>query len=305
MLYLLTASLIWSVSFGLIGNLLAGLPPAWLAMVRLAVAAAVFLPFVGRVPLRTAAALTAIGMLQFGLMSLAFMSSFRYLKSHEVALFTVMTPVYVAVANDLLRRTFSGANLAAALLAVSGAAVILWKGTPTRAPLAGFLLVETANLCFALGQLAYREVLSRCDQPPPDRRVFFWLHLGGLLALAPLGVRDALAAAPHPTLTQATALLYLGVVVSGLSYFLWNSGARRVSAGVLAVLNNLKIPLGVAVSLLIFGERVQLAGLLAGTLLVGAALLPALWKTGGNPALFSRPFFTRLLRIKARPRARG
>ena len=128
MFYLLIASVIWSLSFGLIGNLLAGLPPAWLAMVRLAIAVLVFLPFARRVPLRTGAALFFIGMVQFGFMSLAYMSSFRYLKSHEVALFTVMTPVYVAVISDLLSRKFHGTNLLAALLAVCGAGVILWKG---------------------------------------------------------------------------------------------------------------------------------------------------------------------------------
>lgn len=276
MLYLLTASLIWSFSFGLIGNLLAGLPPAWLAMVRLAVAALVFLPFVRRIPLRTGALLAAIGAVQFGLMSLAYMSSFRYLKSHEVALFTVMTPVYVAVINDLFSRKFHSANLLAALLAVAGAGLILWKGVSARAPLIGFLLVEASNACFALGQLAYREALARCGSGPADRQVFFWLYLGGLAALAPLGLRDAAASAPHPTAPQLAALLYLGVFVSGLSYFLWNSGARRVGAGLLSVLNNLKIPLGVAVSLLVFGERTSLPGLCAGGLLIGAALIPVL-----------------------------
>ncbi len=277
MLYLLTASLIWSFSFGLIGNQLAGLPSAWLAMVRLAIAAAVFLPFARRVPLKTGASLIGIGMVQFGFMSLAYMSSFRYLKSHEVVLFTVMTPVYVAVLNDLLNRKFHGANLIAALLAVCGAGVILWKGVSSDAPLIGFLLVEASNLCFALGQLAYREVLCRhTDQPLADRHVFFWLYLGGLAALIPLGLRDNLSLAPHPTATQLAALLYLGVMVSGLSYFLWNSGARRVAAGVLAVMNNLKIPLGVAVSLLVFGERTSIPALLAGGVLVCAALIPVL-----------------------------
>jgi drug/metabolite transporter (DMT)-like permease len=275
-LYLLIASVIWSFSFGLIGNQLAGLPPAWLAALRLAVAAAVFLPFARRVPLKTGAALFGIGMVQFGFMSLAYMSSFRYLKSHEVALFTVMTPVYVAVVSDLFSRKFHGANLLAALLAVGGAGVILWKGVASEAPLTGFLLVEAANLCFALGQVAYRELLSRAAQPLADRHVFFWLYLGGLAALTPLGLRDAIARSPQLTSSQALALLYLGVMVSGLSYFLWNCGARRVPPGALAVMNNLKIPLGVAVSLLVFGERTSIPGLLAGGVLICAALIPVL-----------------------------
>jgi len=278
MLYLLIASAIWSVSFGLIGNLLAGLPPAWIAMVRLAIAAAVFIPFVRRVSFKTGVALFVIGMVQFGFMSFAYMSSFRYLKSHEVALFTVMTPVYVAVLNDLLSRTFHGVNLFAALLAVCGAGVVLWKGGVSHAPLIGFLLVEASNLCFAAGQRAYREWFRRNAHQPNDLHVFFWLYLGGLAAMTPFALCGTCASVPHPTGTQALALLYLGILVSGLSYFLWNSGARRVPAGVLAVMNNLKIPLGVAVSLYAFGERTSLAGLLAGGVLVFAALIPVLWK---------------------------
>ena len=278
MLQLFVASVIWSFSFGLIGSQLAGLPTAWLAAVRLAVAAAVFLPFARRVPPKTGAALFGIGTVQFGLMSLAYMSSFRHLKSHEVALFTVMTPVYVVVVSDLLSRTFHGANLLAALLSVVGAGVILWKGVASEAPLTGFLLVEASNLCFALGQLAYREVLRKSGCPLSDRQVFFWLYLGGLAALLPFGVWDAVRFAPCPSARQVGVLLYLGVFVSGLSYFLWNSGARRVSSGVLAVMNNVKIPLGVLVSLWLFREPVNAATLSAGGVLILAAFVPPLFR---------------------------
>ena len=60
------------------------------------------------------------------------MASFRYLKSHEVALFTVMTRSYVAVTSDIVARRFCLTNLAAALLAVVGAGVILWRGVSSK-----------------------------------------------------------------------------------------------------------------------------------------------------------------------------
>ena len=277
MCFLLIATVIWSFSLGLIGNHLAGLPPAWLAATRLLVAAAVFLPFAQRVPLRTGAALFGIGMVQFGIMSLAYMSSFRYLKSHEVALFTVMTPVYVVLFNDLFTRKFHAVNLLAAILSVCGATAILWKGVSSAAPLIGFLLVELSNLCFALGQLLYRELLKSNTSPAADRRLFFWLYLGGLAALLPLGLHDAFTLSPRPSLHQWAVILYLGTLVSGVSYFLWNTGARRVAAGTLAVMNNFKLPLSVAVSLLIFGETTRVPNLLAGGLLIVAALLPPLF----------------------------
>ena len=275
-MYLLTVvSLVWAFSFGLIGNQLAGLSPAWLGWIRLALSALVFLPFVRRLPWKTALTLFATGAVQFGLMYLAYLSSFRYLKSHEVALFTVVTPLFVAGLNDLFGRRFQPWNLLAACLAVAGAGILKWSQIETPAPLYGILLVQASNLCFAAGQLAYRAVLRRLPAPLPDHRVFFWLHLGGFAVLTPLALPLALSTAPpDPTPSQWAILAYLGVVASGLCFFLWNRGARLVSAGQLAVMNNLKIPLAVAVSLFVFREPANLYTFFAGTLLVGVALLP-------------------------------
>lgn len=272
---LVIVSFVWAFSFGLIGNQLAGLPPAWMAWIRLAISAAVFLPFVRRVPWKTALALFATGAVQFGFMYLAYMTSFRYLRSHEVALFTVVTPLFVAGLDDLFGRKFKPWNLLAAALAVGGAALIQWRSMESAAPLWGILLVQISNLCFAAGQLAYRAVMARLETPRPDHRVFFWLHFGGFAVLTPLALPIALAATPPaPTPGQWAVLAYLGLVASGLCFFLWNRGARFVSAGALAVLNNLKIPLGVAASLYVFHEPANRYTLFAGSLLFAAALLP-------------------------------
>ena len=275
MLLLSIVSLVWAYSFGLIGNRLAGLPPAWMAWIRLAISAAVFLPFVRRVPARTAAALFLAGAAQFGFMYLAYMTSFRYLQSHEVALFTVVTPLFVAGIDDLFGRRFRPWNLLAAALAVGGAALVKWRSVESAAPLQGILLVQISNLLFAAGQLAYRAVMARLDRPLADHRVFFWLHFGGFAVLTPLALPVALSATPPaPTPEQWAILAYLGFVASGVCFFLWNRAARRVTTGQLAVMNNLKIPLGVAVSLYVFRETAGLPTLLAGSLLIAAALLP-------------------------------
>ncbi|MCL1919659.1 MAG: EamA family transporter [Kiritimatiellaeota bacterium] len=266
---LLLASLIWSVSFGLIGNELAGVPPAGLAAMRLAIAAVLFLPFMRSAPLRVNAALVGIGAVQFGVMSFMFMCSFRYLESHEVVLFTVTTPIYVALISDAFRRRFRAVNLCAALVSVAGAGIVS-LGIPGLS-LPGILLIQASCVCFALGQLLYRELFVRSPQPLTDLQCFFWLYLGGFLCLLPLGLGNT-AFVASMTWRQWLSLAFLAVMGSGVSYFLWNSGARKVSAGTLAVMNNLKIPLGVLVSLLIFRERMNLAGLAAGLLLMVVAL---------------------------------
>jgi drug/metabolite transporter (DMT)-like permease len=75
------------------------------------------------------------------------------------------------------------------------------------------------------------------------------------------------------TAKQIWTLVYLGIFASGICFFLWNFGARKVNAGALAIFNDFKIPLAVAISLLVFGEKTNLLHLLIGGLIVVASLV--------------------------------
>ncbi|MCB1183917.1 EamA family transporter, partial [bacterium] len=57
-----------------------------------------------------------------------------------------------------------------------------------------------------------------------------------------------------------------------LGFYLWNRGAARTGAGELAAANNLKVPLAVAVSWLVFGEEAASGRVIAGLLLVCGAV---------------------------------
>jgi len=270
MLLLLLASLIWAFSFGLIGRTLDGVPGSFLACARLALAACVFLPFLRRVPMRHVLVLLLIGAVQFGLMYLCYNESFVYLQPHEVALFTVFTPIYVTLLHDARIRRMAGNALLAALLAVAGAGAVLWQRGFFFAPWCGFLLVQGANLCFALGQLAYREWARKPDRPD-DRAAMGWLFLGGMLATLPWAATTVPRGAVVLSWWQIAAVVYLGVIASGVGFFFWNAGARRTRPGMLAVCNNLKIPLAAVVSLLVFGGKAAPVHLLAGGVLFVAA----------------------------------
>jgi len=67
-------------------------------------------------------------------------------------------------------------------------------------------------------------------------------------------------------------LLYLGLIASGLCFFLWNHASVGVGSGLLAVANNLKIPLAVFVSVAIFREEASLFRLFFATALICTAL---------------------------------
>ncbi|MFT3829052.1 MAG: EamA family transporter [Opitutaceae bacterium] len=278
--YLILVSLLWAFSFGLIKTQLAGVDSAFVAAARLGLALVVFLPFLRPRAANRAAAwgLIGIGAVQFGLMYLAYLSAFRSLAAYQVALLTIVTPVLVCLVDDLLERRFRAQPLLAAIVAVAGAGIVVAKQPLGRAEWTGIALVQGSNICFALGQVLYRRwKLARPEVR--DRDVFAWLYLGAVLATGPLawwhGDPLALARTLHPA--QLVVLAYLGVAASGLAFFLWNLGAVRVSTGTLAVMNNAKTPLGVAVSLLVFGEQTDIARLLLGGGLIVAAAAYAQW----------------------------
>ena len=74
------------------------------------------------------------------------------------------------------------------------------------------------------------------------------------------------------TLRQGVIFLYLGAIASGLCFFFWNRAAVKTSSGTLAVFNNAKIPLGVAVSILFFKEQADSVLVLISLFLIGGSL---------------------------------
>ena len=272
---LLAASLIWAFSFGLIKYELAGVHPALIVFVRLTISLIVFLPLARSRGLggATRLRLTAIGAVQYGLMYTAYIVSYRFLDAYQVALFTVLTPIYVTLLADLRRGegTVDRFALLAAGLAVAGSGLIVATARDPRGSLFGFLLLQGANVCFAVGQVEYRRLMRKMPQVR-DLDVFAWLYLGAAaIAALPLITLGACKAVGGVDGRAWLVLLYLGAVPSGLAFFLWNAGARRTGAGTLAVMNNAKIPLAVTVSLLVFGEHAAWPALLVG----GAAVVVA------------------------------
>ena len=275
---LFIVSMIWAFSFSLIKNNLAGVDSTFVAFARIFIATLVFLPFLKfkRVDRKTAIRLAITGALQFGMMYIAYLAAFQTLKAYEVALFTIFTPIFITLIDDAFSRRFNVLHLAVALLAVLGTWVIEGEAIQTRGVLIGFLLVQVSNLCYAFGQIYYRRIMATIPEVK-DREIFGFLYLGGvIITLAGTLVFTPLTSL-HLAQNQIITLIYLGAIASGLGFFLWNMGARRVNAGTLAVFNNLKIPFGVAVSLLFFGEQANLTRLLIGGAIIIAALVLSEW----------------------------
>ena len=282
MAVLIAVSVLWALSFGLIPQV-SGLGATFVAAVRTVLAALVFLPFVRvrGMGCRLALALAGVGALQFGLMYVLYIEAYRWLHPAEVALFTIFTPLFVTLLNSVLVRRWTWLFLLTAALAVAGTGICLWTSLGRPGILLGFLLMQASNLCFALGQILYRRLAPRTGKP--DHELMGLLYLGAVavaLAMALPAVRWAAVAAMSAN--QAWILLYLGVIASGVGFFLFNAGARRTDVGTLAIFNNAKIPLAILASSLVFHERVDWARLAAGGTVIALALALNGWLVRGR-----------------------
>ncbi|CAM2958469.1 carboxylate/amino acid/amine transporter [Vibrio neptunius] len=273
--YLSAVTLLWAFSFSLIGVYLAGQVDSWFSvLMRVALASLVFLPFLKfrGVDKSLIIKLMTVGGFQLGLMYCFYYQSFLLLSVPEVLLFTIFTPIYVTLIYDLLKRRFSPWYLVTAVIAVAGAAFIKFAGINENFIL-GFLVVQGANVCFAIGQVGYKYLMEKQPVELPQHTIFGYFYLGALcVALVAFALMGNIEKMPTNN-TQWGILIYLGLIASGFGYFAWNKGATMVNAGALAVMNNALVPAGLIVNIVIWNRDVDLVRLSIG----GTIIMLSLW----------------------------
>lgn len=273
--YLLIVTLVQAFSFSLIGEYLAGQVDSYFAVLaRVLIAGLVFLPLTRwrGLPAVFVRRMLLIGALQFGVTYVCLYLSFRVLTVPEVLLFTILTPVHVTLLQDALERRFNGWALLAALVAVAGAAVIRFDGISGHF-LLGFVLLQVANLTYAAGQVLYKRLMARHPLAGPQYHGFGYFFLGALLVALPAYlIFGNLARFPGQPL-QWGVLLFLGLVATAFGMYAWNKGASLVPAATLAVMNNLHVPVGLLLNLMIWNHQEPLGRLALG----GCIILASVW----------------------------
>jgi len=271
---LIITTILWAFSFSLIGEYLAGHVDSYFSvLMRVGLAALVFLPFLrlrGQT-FKTILLYMLVGAMQLGVMYLFSFRAYVYLSVSEFLLFTVLTPLYITLIYDLLsKRRLRWGYVLSALLAVAGAAIIRYDKVSDHF-WTGLMFVQLANISFAIGMVGYKRLME--TRPMPQHNAFAWFYMGAFIvavvAWFMLGNPQKL-----PTTTvQWSVLIWLGVVASGLGYFMWNYGATQVDAGTLGIMNNVHVPAGLLVNLAIWQEQPHWPSFIIG----GAVILASLW----------------------------
>ncbi len=280
MVYLILASILWSLSFSLIKKYLTDLDSNLVACTRLFISFLVFLPFLRpkNVAPKILIKLVTVGAVEYGLMYMAYIFAFKFLQAYEVAMFTVLTPIYVVLISDLKKRKFEKFNISAAVVAVVGAVIAVYSSFSTDDRLLkdivfGFVVLQIANLAFAFGQIEYKSIMKK--EQSTDLDVCAALFFGATLITIPFAVLNPEFSTTNISMQQMGILLWLGIIPSGLGFYFWNKGARKTKAGYLAVFNNLKIPLGIIISVLYFSEKPDLPRLIISLVFMFGALFIA------------------------------
>ncbi len=273
--YLLIVTALWAFSFSLIGQYLAGqVDSDFAVLARVGIAALLFAPFTlwRGLPRALLGGFWLAGALQFGVTYLCLYRSFEVLTVQEVLLFTVLTPIYVTLIDDALARRFNPWALLAAVVAVGGGIVIRFQPL-TGDYLWGFVMLQVANVTFAAGQVLCRHLLARYPATYPMHRFFGHFFLGALLLALPAWLiwGDA-SKLPHNAV-QWGVLAWMGVFATALGMYGWVRGSTQVDAGTLAIMNELHVPAGLLVNVLIWHRDTDLLRLAVG----GTVILASLW----------------------------
>lgn len=272
-------TLLWAASFSLIGEFLAGRVDGYIAVfIRMILALLLFLPLwrPARLGLTKQLALAGIGAIQIGVMYLLLYHAFLYLSVAEVLLFTIFTPLYVTLIDDVAfqRKHLPLRWWCAAGLAVVGAAVIRFNAL-SDSYLTGFLLIQGANICFAAGQVFYKRLPLGSTRN--QIQVFALFFIGATVVTGLAMLRFANFELSPTTPLQWGILLWLGLGASGLGYLAWNLGAKHVNTAQLATMNNMLIPAGLVVNFVFWGQNVDWlrlgfgAGLLLGSVYLASS----------------------------------
>jgi drug/metabolite transporter (DMT)-like permease len=167
-------------------------------------------------------------------------------------------------------------------LAIAGATVVVVNGVPgfTMALVPhwrGDLLLLLSGVCFAAYSLIGRAVLVRHSSVTVTAWSLFW----GVLTTAPLAAVECLAVrSPAWSAMGVAGGLYLGIVMTGLGYLVWNWALERVTAARAAVFLNVQPLVGVLLGVAWLGEPATV--FTAGG---GALILAGLWLAlTGRPA---------------------
>ena len=278
---LLITILIWGTTFIATKVLLRQVGPLQLTLLRFVIAFAALAPFAARQGFRLKDVFNPVFLL-FGLTGTALYYALQnlgmsYTSVSSTSLILSIVPVLTAVlAVIFLKEKLSPLRIVGIGLVTLGMVLVAISSTGSSEespnPLLGNLLVFACAVSWAVYTIQGRKMVGTYPA-----LVMTTASTGaGVLFLLPFsGWEAAVSGLPHFTASGLVLMLYLGIVASALTMFLWNYALHYLSASVASTYINLVPIIGVA-SAYLLGEKPPLLQLVGGALAITGVLISSL-----------------------------
>lgn len=217
--------------------------------------------------------LMGIGIINPGLGFLFALLALNYTSASMASLIWATQPILILVlAWFVLGERPNMKLLLCCCLAIAGAVVIAVSAASSgNATLLGNALALLSAFCVACYVVLMRRVALSLP-PMVITAVLQTAALGFSLAVLPIG----LSFLPQPAIEIPTGIFFIaissGVIYYGLAFWLYNSGIRRLSAGIAGLFLNLTPVFTIVLAFLILSERLTIAQW-AGSVLVLASVI--------------------------------
>jgi drug/metabolite transporter (DMT)-like permease len=209
-------------------------------------------------------------------------------------------PIFIAMLGYLVLGERVGWTLAAGIgLAASGVLIVASKGDwralgAGRFGNPGDILILISSVNWAVFSVLSRRGLRR---HPPSRMMFYIMTIGWILITVLFAAGPGFTEISRLTPPGWAAILFLGVLCSGIAYVFWFDALHAMPASQVGVLLYLEPLVTVAVARVLLGEPILVA-----TLAGGAMILTGVWLVNRRTAL---PQTTKHGRRSPRPPGSG
>ncbi len=257
-----------------------GVPPGWVAWVRVVLGAAVLLALASRAGLVSSLRgrwgwLAVFAIVEITLPFPLIAAGEQHVASSLAAILIAAAPLFVALIAlrfDATERV-AGRRLAGLVIGLAGVVALVGIDVAGDTDeLVGAIAILIAALCYAIGPLVLKRHLSDLDP-----RASMAAALGiAAIALTPVAALDPPSAVPSAS--AVTALVVLGILCTAAAFAIYAALVAEVGAGRALVITYVAPVVAVALGVAVLGERPG-AGAIAGLLLILAGSWLA---TGGR-----------------------
>ncbi len=274
---------VWAANFVVVKDVIAIIPPVAFSFLRYAVSASSLLLILrwseGSIrPPGDVWRIMLLGALGFGAYQMLWTVGLQTVPAGDSALLIASTPVFTAVIAFLIGSDTLGPAKAAGV-AVSFVGVVLVVASGVGIELSGspvgFILTLGASLCWAIfTSMGAREMRTRTPLSFTT-----WATLGGVIALAPIGLGQLLAPGALDDATAGNvptvlfAILYSGLIAAAVSNIIISTGVRLLGPTRVTTVQALVPAMAVVFAFLLLGEPIYPGQVIGGAIIVlGVAL---------------------------------